>query len=241
MNNKPPRTTHRARSWAEIASLLIPLVVVGIAGMAISYATLIDVATTNGLPLPELFPILIDVGTIACMVAAAQFRRNGIPGRWLAYLMFIALSMISVFANASHAVQHANPKLTAVWVACVLAATPPAALLGITHLVMALVPDTRERRRLAAARDTTPPPAVTPSVELAAAPTREPSEIPRRRPSTKPTDRSDDAVVEWALDHYRATGRKPTGAEVGARLGLSAKSGQRFLQAVPFDAVTVTA
>lgn len=142
------------RTWGSVMSLVLPLVVVGASAMAISYATLIDVARVNGMPLPELFPILIDVGTVACMVAAAQFRTLGINGRWLAYATFFALSAISVFANATHALGAADLSSTTLGVAIMLAATPPAALVAITHLVMKLVPDIRERERIAAASAT---------------------------------------------------------------------------------------
>ncbi|RXZ51889.1 hypothetical protein [Agromyces binzhouensis] len=142
------------RTWGSVMSLVLPLVVVGASAMAISYATLIDVARVNGMPLPELFPILIDVGTVACMVAAAQFRTLGINGRWLAYATFFALSAISVFANATHALGAADLSSTTLGVAIMLAATPPAALVAITHLVMKLVPDIKERERIAAASAT---------------------------------------------------------------------------------------
>ncbi|GAA4045838.1 hypothetical protein [Agromyces indicus] len=142
------------RTWGSVMSLVLPLVVVGASAMAISYATLIDVARVNGMPLPELFPILIDVGTVACMVAAAQFRTLGINGHWLAYATFFALSAISVFANATHALGAADLTSTTLGVAIMLAATPPAALVAITHLVMKLVPDIKERERIAAASAT---------------------------------------------------------------------------------------
>ncbi|TYL50410.1 hypothetical protein [Agromyces mariniharenae] len=145
------------RTWGGVLSLVLPLVVVGASAMAISYATLIDVARVNGMPLPELFPILIDVGTVACMVAAAQFRTLGINGRWLAHVTFFALSGISVFANATHALGAADLTATTLGVAIMLAATPPAALVAITHLVMKLVPDMKERERIAAASATSDP------------------------------------------------------------------------------------
>lgn len=142
-----------ARTWAMVLSLGIPLAIVGAVAMAISYATLIDVARVNGLPLPELFPILIDVGTVATMIAASQFRLQGISGRWLAYVTFILLSGVSIVANATHAGRAADMTLTTPWAAAVLASTPPAALLAITHIVMKLIPDEKERAKLQALRE----------------------------------------------------------------------------------------
>lgn len=152
MSSKPK---HPSRTWSLVLTLGIPLAIVGASAMAISYATLIDVARVNGPPLPELFPVLVDVGTVATMVAAAQFRHRGVNGRWLAYATFIALSAVSIVANSTHAWRAADMTVTTPWAAALLAATPPAALLAITHLVMLLVPDQKERAKLHTARERT--------------------------------------------------------------------------------------
>ena len=124
-----------------IITLALPLTVVGIAAMAVSYATLIDVARLNGLPLPELFPIIIDTGTIACMVAAAQFKLRKIKGRGLAYTTFLLLSAVSVAANGTHAQIAADFNHTTPLGAALIAAVPPLTLLSVTHLVMNLLPE----------------------------------------------------------------------------------------------------
>ncbi|MBL3685660.1 hypothetical protein D3248_01640 [Leucobacter zeae] len=147
MAKKPSRT------WAMVASLGSTLAIVGVSAMAISYATLIDVARVNGLPLPELFPVLVDVGTVATMIAAAQFRMRGVPGRWLAYTTFILLSGVSIVANATHAGRAADLTVTSPWAAAILASTPPAVLLAITHLVMMMIPDEKERAKLQSLRE----------------------------------------------------------------------------------------
>lgn len=244
MSKKP------ARTWHMVVSLGIPLTIVGIAAMAISYATLIDVARVNGLPIPELFPILIDVGTVACMIAAAQFRLRGIDGRWLAYITFILLSVVSIIANASHAWRAADMTVTTPWAAGLLAATPPAALLAITHLVMMLIPDEKERAKLQTQREReaqpvreakhSPPPAPQPTGTPA---TQEQEAITQLRlVNPNPVSVDQVEVRERVLEQYQATGEKPTGAMVGKWLGdKSAKTGQRFLtrleQAGDFDAV----
>lgn len=179
-----------ARTWAMVASLGVPLAIVGASAMAISYATLIDVARVNGLPLPELFPILIDVGTVATMIAAAQFRMRGVSGRWLAYTTFVLLSVVSIIANAAHAGRAADLTVTSPWIAAVLASVPPTALLAITHLVMMLIPDEKERARLAAARERAAaphPPAKRDVAPTAPVPTtpldRLPVPVPRPEPA----------------------------------------------------------
>ena len=258
MAKKPSRT------WAMVTSLGIPLAVVGVSAMAISYATLIDVARVNGLPLPELFPVLVDVGTVATMIAAAQFRMRGMPGRWLAYTTFILLSGVSIVANATHAWRAADLTLTSPWAAAVLASTPPAALLAITHLVMMLIPDDKERAKLQARRDRAdaareqaealtarrtperasikPEPQETRQALTAHAAESEPATAvpepvaPLRLVDVAAAEISEDAVRELVLEYVRTESARPTGVLVGEWLGgKSAKTGQRFLKRMEDD------
>lgn len=258
MAKKPPRT------WTLVVSLGIPLAIVGISAMAISYATLIDVARVNGLPLPELFPVLVDVGTVATMIAAAQFRMRGVPGRWLAYSTFVLLSGVSIVANATHAWRAADLTLTSPWAAAVLASTPPAALLAITHLVMMLVPDERERAKLQAQREradlavqraeaprTTPPRVAAadvtqhetvaePAPPTPAADTPAAGEQSFDRPAPSAAADSGgprrDETRERVLGYLAEHGQRPTGKDVGDWLGgKSPKTGQRFIKQMEED------
>ena len=67
------KTRQPSRTWSTVLSLGIPLTIVGIASMMITFATVIDVARVNGIPFPVVFPIVVDVGMIATMITAAQF------------------------------------------------------------------------------------------------------------------------------------------------------------------------
>lgn len=236
MAKKPTRT------WTLVLSLGIPLTIVGTSAMAISYATLIDVARVNGLPLPELFPILVDVGTVTTMIAAAQFRLRGVGGRWLAYTTFTLLSGVSIMANSMHAWSAADLTVTNPWVAGLLAATPPAVLLAITHLVMKLIPDEKERARLqsmkeraelATNREAAPRPKVEVSTEpapLRSKPAAGESVALRLVNAPQSIPASQAEVANRVQQHIDETGQKPTGAVVGEWLGgKSAKTGQRFL------------
>lgn len=239
-----------ARNWTMVASLGIPLSIVGVSAMAISYATLIDVARVNGLPLPELFPILVDVGTVATMIAAAQFRMRGVSGLWLAYSTFILLSLVSIVANATHAWRAADMTVTNPVAAAILAATPPTALLAITHLVMMLVPDEKERAKLNAIRERSaqeqanqivaPKPAArvtTPEAPATAAAAAAAPAIPASPPLRLVTEANErEEVRERILRYTLEESRRPTGAIVGEWLGgKSAKTGQRMLTAMEAD------
>lgn len=241
------------RTWGFVVSLGLPLAIVGLTAMAISYATLIDVARVNGLPLPELFPILVDMGTVASMIAAAQFRLRGVDGRWIAYVTFIALSVVSIVANASHAGRSADLALTTPWAAALLAATPPATLLAITHLVMKLVPDEKERSKLQAARDRAEAAALAQQRAALQAPVKQaPVTVPSEAEAARQPQRVEEPVSETGnvrvlpirsasvpdddeirariLEYVAAEGKRPTGLIVGEWLGgKSAKTGQRYL------------
>lgn len=204
MAKKPTRT------WAMVTSLGIPLTIVGASAMAISYATLIDVARVNGLPLPELFPILVDVGTVATMIAAAQFRMRGLSGRWLAYTTFILLSCVSIVANATHAWRAADLTVTSAWAAAILAATPPATLLAITHLVMMLIPDEKERAKLQAIRERAE---VFPA-RSTLAPKPERRELSERRAAAATADAPSTSVHRAAASHDLVADLAESGAQV---------------------------
>ena len=227
--------------------------------MAISYVTLIDVARINGLPLPELFPVVIDVGTVACMVAAAQFRLRALTGTWLAYLMFALLSAVSVAANAFHAILTADFTRTFPLIAIILAATPPVTLLAITHLVMKLIPTPKPATPIAEITPTPKPAAETTAAQNTTPtqteekPTEERTAAPEIKHDTNPTaaatataaaaaaERQDNTqeaetlneieavTLEKIKTYYAQHGTTPSGKQVGDWLKKSARSGQRFM------------
>ena len=233
-----------ARTWAAFVALGLPLLVVGVAAMMISFATLIDVARINGLPFPTMFPILIDVGMVQAMIVASQFKLRGIKGSWLAYLTFAVLSVVSIGANSTHALTTADMSVTSPLWAALVAATPPATLLATTHLVMMLIPDAKERQRLQTLREKQKPvvssEARTPKLE---------PESPVKTTAPKPADAlveeqqpklslvtatqegaEDHMVAQMVHDYIRERGVRPTGKVVGEWLGKTPKTGQRFLK-----------
>lgn len=243
------KTKQPSRTWSTVLSLGIPLTIVGIASMMITFATLIDVARVNGIPFPVVFPIVVDVGMIATMITAAQFRLRGISGQWIAYVWFFTLSAVSVVANGTHALSTADMTQTTPWAASLIGAVPSATLLVITHLVMKTIPDENERAKLhalkerahlAAARSAQP---IQETVATVASPAPQLQETKREiapaeveiesipalsKPRTTPVDQ--ELVRARVLDHFTVSGERPTGVIVGEWLGgKSAKTGQRFL------------
>lgn len=243
-----------ARTWAQLIGLGAPLLIVGVAAMMISFATLIDVAKINGLPFPTMFPILIDVGMVQSMIVASQFKLRGVKGTWLAYLTFTVLSVVSIVANSTHALTTADMTVTSPMWAAMIAATPPATLLATTHLVMMLIPDQKERQRLQSIRDkqqatavvsgtsekstTTKPKVEATPVASAALQTvgvRDVVSMEGKRPTleivSQPESSGDEETVAGLIrDYISEHGVRPTGKIVGEWLGgKSAKTGQRFI------------
>src|SRR6218665_219477 len=141
---------NQIRSWSQVVWQVGPLSVVGVLAMCISYTTMIDVAARNGIPLPELFPLVVDLGIVSCIITTAQYRHLSIRGRWMPTALFVALSVISVFANASHAVSQPQVRSDAVSIiiAIVLAGTPSVTFQMATHIMLRLIPDRHERDQM---------------------------------------------------------------------------------------------
>lgn len=241
------------RTWSFVFMLGTPLAVVGAAAMLITFATLIDVATFAGLPFPIAFPVVVDVGMIGLMVTATQLKLRGLSGSWLAYSWFSMLSLVSVVANGTHAIMAADMTRMTPWGAALLGAVPPATLLVMTHVLMKLIPDEKERAKLQTQREKTAVAAQVLERSQVRASTHQPAPstpsepLPRRMtpadvsleplrlvgtPTLVP-NASKEEVIQRVHQHIAETGEKPTGAMVGEWLGgKSPKTGQRLLATI---------
>lgn len=243
---------NQPRTWSLVLTLGAPLGIVGLAAMIITFATLIDVARINGLPYPFMFPIVVDMGMIATMITAAQLQLRGLGGQWLAYTWFFFLSAVSVVANGTHALSTADMSMTTPVGASVIGAVPSGTLLVITHLVMKIVPNEKERAKMhalkekelarqqvvAPARSVTPAAHATPAAApvqaspALATPSAHPEPL-RLVGDTQPVPSiavGKDIARRRVVEYWAAEGAKPTGALVGEWLGgKSAKTGQRLL------------
>jgi hypothetical protein len=256
MAKKPTRT------WVMVLSLGIPLVIVVLVAMLASFTALVDVARVNGVVIPWLLPVVVDVGMIGSNLAAMYFRRLGVKGRWVAELIFLSFAAVSVYANITHAWLAADLTQTTLVTAIVIAAIFPLGQLGVTHMVMMLIPDEKERMRLQALKDrdreahakeaapTRQPaaPQQTRAVEAEARLPAPAAHTPLRLVSPPATTASPDQKVvrDLVLDYVQSEGKRPTGALIGEWLGgKSAKTGQRFLTKLEaegdFDSETVSA
>ncbi|TAM71712.1 MAG: DUF2637 domain-containing protein [Microbacteriaceae bacterium] len=103
----------------------------------LSFTALDDLARRSGIATGEAWawPLIVDgiivVATVAVVALAGQ------PGAWYPWLLLGAGALVSVTANALHAIVAADADVPGTLAACV-AAVPPLVLLAITHLTVVL-------------------------------------------------------------------------------------------------------
>ncbi|WP_457852547.1 DUF2637 domain-containing protein [Rathayibacter soli] len=103
----------------------------------LSFTALADLARRSGIAAQEAWawPLIVDgiivVATVAIVVLAGQ------PGAWYPWLLLATGALVSVTANAMHAIAAADADVPGPLAACV-AAVPPLVLLAITHLTVVL-------------------------------------------------------------------------------------------------------
>ncbi|WP_236653429.1 DUF2637 domain-containing protein [Streptacidiphilus melanogenes] len=134
----PPTTAtgrHRATWWDRCAIVLL-----GVAGCALSYDALRQMATAVHVrhTLTYVFPVVID-GFIAYGVRALLVLREApLPARLYAWGLFIAATAASIWANGLHALDLNRPGAVTLHLGdgtvTVLSAIAPLALAGATHL-----------------------------------------------------------------------------------------------------------
>ncbi|MEZ0064026.1 hypothetical protein ABIA32_000004 [Streptacidiphilus sp. MAP12-20] len=130
-----PASGHRATWWDRCAIVLL-----GVAGCALSYDALRQMATAVHVrpTLTYLFPVVID-GFIAYGVRALLVLREApLPARLYAWGLFIAASAASIWANGLHALDLNRPGTVTLHLddttVTVLSSVAPLALAGATHL-----------------------------------------------------------------------------------------------------------
>ena len=103
----------------------------------LSFTALADLARRSGVDAGQAWawPLIVDgiivVATVAVVALASQ------RSAWYPWLLLAAGALVSVTANAIHAVVAADADVPSVLAACV-AAVPPMVLLAITHLTVIL-------------------------------------------------------------------------------------------------------
>lgn len=121
---------------AAMAAVVI-IVGVGVAAFVLSYQTLRDLAELAGIAREHswLFPVIVDgtilQATVSVMVLSGHTRER----RWFSWVLGVG-AVVSVAGNSLHAFTDGAPLPN--WVAAVIAAIAPVALLVDTHGVVML-------------------------------------------------------------------------------------------------------
>ena len=129
-----------AWGWAVVTAAT-GTVLIGIGAFWLSFMALADLAARSGIAPGQawIWPLLVDglivVSTIA--VVALDGRR----GAWYPWALLICGALVSVAANALHAIVAADASVPAM-LAATVAAVPPLALLASTHLTVVLTRST---------------------------------------------------------------------------------------------------
>jgi hypothetical protein len=246
-----PRTTVTGPSvwerWALLwATVAVVVAVAGIAG-AISYGHMHDWASVNGEPAWRalLFPLSVDGLLIAASAVLLADSRAGRQADWLAYLLVVVGSAVSVTANVAHDWESRVAGIA-------IAGWPPLALVGSYELLMRLL----RRLRLPAESDTTSdraagtaegeaaetPPEPTTHVVRDSAPVKRPkTSRPRKAGPVKARASREPEARAWR-DREVAEGRDPSGADVARFAGVDASLGRRWLREwIASETETVTA
>lgn len=126
----------RARRWA-VRTAVAGTVFIAIGAFWLSFTSLADLAARSGIGAgqawawPSIVDGIIVVATVAVVALAGQ------KAAWYPWALLIGGAVVSVTANALHAIVAADADVPAL-LAAAIAAVPPVVLLAITHLTVIL-------------------------------------------------------------------------------------------------------
>jgi hypothetical protein len=219
------------RRWAVVTAVA-GTVFIAAGAFWLSFTSLADLARRSGIDLGEAWawPLIVDGIIVVATVAVVAL--GGTRAAWYPWALLIGGALVSVTANALHAVVAADATVPGGLAACV-AAVPPIVLLAITHLTVVLTRTTeRPGPEPADLMVTDTAPVVLPTGELLAPrrhdPVADPAPVPGRRVravelhglgwSNKRIARElgvhPSTVGRWFAGAYQPDGPDPSGSEL---------------------------
>ncbi|MCT1691330.1 DUF2637 domain-containing protein [Brevibacterium sp. p3-SID960] len=194
----------RWRGWAVVTAAS-GTVLIGAGAFWLSFTALADLAVRSGIGGGQawIWPLLVDGLIVVATVAVVAL--DGHRAAWYPWALLIGGALVSVIANAAHALVTAEASAPGL-LAATVAAVPPLVLLASTHLTVVLIRSTRTT--------TTPPQTEEP---LPALPAGTAPDTPAPRSATEPDDPSpqhEDEVGPTAPTTPESHESAPTG--VGA-------------------------
>ncbi len=133
-----PQTTARTRGGrVAVATAVAGTVFIAAGAFWLSFTALADLARRSGIDAGQAWawPLIVDGIIVVSTVAVVALARQ--RSAWYPWILLAAGALVSVTANAIHAVVAADADVPGVLAASV-AAVPPLVLLAITHLTVIL-------------------------------------------------------------------------------------------------------
>lgn len=129
------------RGWAVVTAAS-GTVLIGAGAFWLSFTALADLAMRSGIAAGQawIWPLLVDGLIVVATVAVVAL--DGHRTAWYPWALLIAGALVSVTANAAHALVTAEATVPGV-LAATVAAVPPLVLLASTHLTVVLIRSTR--------------------------------------------------------------------------------------------------
>lgn len=145
---------NRRRGWAVVTAAS-GTVLIAAGAFWLSFTALADLAMRSGITAGQawIWPLLVDGLIVVATVAVVAL--DGHRAAWYPWALLIAGALMSVTANAAHALVTAEMSVPGL-LAATVAAVPPLVLLASTHLTVVLIRSTH---------DTGTPPTATPPAE----------------------------------------------------------------------------
>lgn len=140
--------------WAVVAAAS-GTVIIGAGAFWLSFTALADLAERSGIPVGQawIWPLLVDGLIVVATVAVVALDRHRTA--WYPWLLLIAGALVSVTANAAHAIVAATISVPGLMAATV-ASVPPLVLLASTHLTVILIRSTKPHPAQAPPTETSP-------------------------------------------------------------------------------------
>lgn len=131
---------NRRRGWAVVTAAS-GTVLIGAGAFWLSFTALADLAVRSGIGAGQawIWPLLVDGLIVVSTIAVVAL--DGRPGAWYPWALLICGALVSVTANALHAIVAADASVPAM-LAATVAAVPPLVLLASTHLTVVLTRST---------------------------------------------------------------------------------------------------
>ncbi|GAA2089100.1 DUF2637 domain-containing protein [Brevibacterium salitolerans] len=201
---------NRRRGWVVVTAAS-GTVLIGAGAFWLSFTALADLAVRSGIGAGQawIWPLLVDGLIVVATVAVVAL--DGRRAAWYPWALLIAGALMSVTANAAHALVTAEASVPGL-LAATVAAVPPLVLLASTHLTVVLIRSTRDT--------TTPPQTEVPPPALPAAGTAPENPSPRSAPEPddpSPPHEDEDEVEPTARVTPEASESAPTVAGSGRR------------------------